>query len=93
MEPDFKALAYAWLDGDPRSADLRATDPERHERLAQRLADALAARRATAERPIDDADSLIVTIPEERFTPRGLDEGALDQLEGFVQEHIEKFPE
>ena len=72
---------------------MRATDPERHERLADRLAQALAKRRAQAEPPIDDADSLIVTIPEERFTSQGLDSGALDQLEGYVQEHIEKFPE
>ena len=93
MEPDFKSLAYAWLDGDKRSADLRATDPERHERLAERLAQALAKRRAQAEPPIDDADSLIVTIPEERFTSQGLDSGALDQLEGYLQEHIEKFPQ
>ena len=92
MEPDFKALAYAWLDGDQRSADLRKSDPERHQRLADRLAEALAKRRAGAERPIDDADSLIVTVPEERFTAQGLDNGALTQLEGYIQEHIEKFP-
>ena len=92
MEPDFKALAYAWLDGDQRSAQLRSSDPDRHERLAERLAAALASRRAQAEPPIDDADSLIVTVPEERFTAQGLDGGALDQLEGFVKEHIEKFP-
>lgn len=93
MQPDFKALAYAWLNGDPRSADLQERDPERYERLAAKLAEALARRRSSVEPPIDDKDSLIVTVPEERFTATGLDTGALDQLQLYVQEHIDKFPE
>jgi len=92
-EPDFLGLAHAWLDGDLRSANLRETDPERHAKLVLKLAHALEQRRATAERPIDDKDALIVTVPEERFTPKGLDEGAMDQLAAHVQEHIQKFPE
>ncbi|MBX3168808.1 MAG: hypothetical protein KF760_15440 [Candidatus Eremiobacteraeota bacterium] len=92
-EPDFLGLAHAWLDGDPRSANLRETDPERHAKLVLKLAHALEQRRAAAEKPIDDKDALIVTVPEERFTSQGIDEDAMDQLEVHVQEHIEKFPE
>ncbi len=91
-EPDFLGLAHAWLDGDPRSANLRETDPERHAKLVLKLAHALEKRRATAEKPIDDQDALIVTVPEERFTPKGLDDNAMEQLEAHVREHMEKFP-
>ena len=92
-EPDFLGLAHAWLDGDPRSANLRETDPERHAQLVLKLAHALEKRRAGAEKPIDDKDSLIVTVPEERFTSQGLDSGAMDQLEAHIKEHIQKFPD
>lgn len=92
-EPDFLGLAHAWLDGDPRSANLRETDPERHAKLVLKLAHALEQRRAVAEKPIDDKDALIVTVPEERFTRKGIDENAMDQLQAHIEEHIEKFPE
>lgn len=93
MEPDFKALAYAWIDGDPRSAELRDKDPDARDRLAARLAEALDRRRRDVSSQPFEGGNLIVTVPEERFTPRGLDEGALTQLEQFIEEHQQKFPD
>lgn len=91
MDPNFEQLGYSWVDGDPRSAHLKEVDPERRERLARRLAEALSRRREEIGPQPSDAGSLIVSVSEERFTEKGLDGGAMDQLEKWVQEHAEKF--
>lgn len=91
MEPDFKALAYAWIDGDKRSAELKERDPDARDRMAARLAEALARRRQHVSEQPFEGGNLIVTVPEERFTAKGLDDNALSQLEKFIEEHQQEF--
>ncbi len=92
MEPDFKALALAWVDGDARSADLKEHDPDRREQLAAKLAEALDRRRREVARQPFEGGNLIVRVPEDRMTSKGLDDGALDQLEQLIQEHHRQYP-
>jgi hypothetical protein len=93
MEPDFKALALAWVDGDVRSADLKERDPDRREQLAARLAEALDRRRRDVARQPFEGGNLIVRVPEDRLTPKGMDADALDQLEQLIQEHHRQYPD
>ncbi len=88
MEIDFEALARAWVEGDPRSRELARSDPERAGRLVLRLARALEERRREqggAELP--ERGDLVIQVDRSRFVPgRGLDEEALDQLVGYLEE-------
>jgi hypothetical protein len=87
MEPDFKALAEAWVANDPRMQDL---DPERREALVGRLAEALS-RRRKYEKPEDEEIGLVVNVDRDHFrTDRGLSETAMRQLTKLVQERIDQ---
>ena len=92
MEPDFKALALAWVDGDARSAELKERDPDRREQLAAKQAEALDRRRREVASQPFEGGNLIVRVPEDRMTAKGIDEDALDQLEQMIQEHHKHYP-
>ncbi len=85
-EPDFEALAASWVEGDPRTQEL---EPERRERLLKRLAEAMKNRRQDQMK--DQRGDLVVKIDPDRLGGKfGLDESALDELVGFIQEVADK---
>lgn len=87
MEPDFKALAEAWVANDPRMSEL---DPDRREALVSRLAEALS-RRRNHEKPDDQDIGLVVNVDRDHFrTDRGLSETAMRKLTELVQERIDQ---
>jgi hypothetical protein len=87
MEPDFKALAEAWVDNDPR---MRELDGDRREVLISRLAEALS-RRRSLQTPDDTDIGLVVNVDRDHFrTGRGLSESALRKLSELVQERIDQ---
>ncbi len=87
MEPDFKALALAWVANDPR---MSALDEDRREALVIRIAEALSRRRGI-EKPDDEEIGLVVNIDRDHFQPGGgLSNVALDQLGDFLQERIDQ---
>ena len=86
MEPDFKALAEAWVANDPR---MNALDDDRREAMVSRLAEALSRRRKT-QTPNDTDIGLVVNVDRDHFKPGGgLSETALDKLTEMVQERID----
>ncbi len=87
MEPDFKALAEAWVDGDPRTAEL---DPERRAKLVARMSQALEQR--WGRRQEEEADiGLVVNVERSLLSPENPEAGdTLDQLTAFVQERLEQ---
>ncbi len=88
MDPDFKALAEAWLDNDPRLSSL---DGDRKEQLVSRLAQALDRRRALNQTEDGPETDLIVNVDRDHFRPdgQGLTPKALDQLEKFLKERLD----
>ena len=85
MEPDFEAFAQAWVAGDPRSRDLPGTDPERAQRVARRLAEALERRRKESGAPAQEGD-VVISVDRSRFTGAGLDVEALDEMARYLEE-------
>jgi hypothetical protein len=92
MEPDFKALAEAWVATDPRMNEL---DHDRREALASRLAEALS-RRRDSHTPDDKDIGLVVNVDRDHFrspgdggTPR-MSESAMQKLTELVQERIDQ---
>jgi hypothetical protein len=87
MEPDFKALAEAWVANDPRMSDV---DPDRREALASRLAEALS-RRRSYEKADDEEIGLVVNVDRDHFRTDGrLSEAAMRKLTELVQERIDQ---
>jgi hypothetical protein len=87
MEPDFKALAEAWVANDPRMNEL---DGDRREALVGRLAEALS-RRRNLQTPKDLDIGLVVNVDRDHFrTGKGLSESAMRQLTELVQERIDQ---
>lgn len=87
MEPDFKALAEAWVDNDPRMSEL---DADRREALVSRLAEALHRRRDN-QTPDETDIGLVVNVDRDHFrADRGLSETALQKLTELVQERIDQ---
>lgn len=88
MEPDFKALAEAWVDNDPR---MRELDGDRREALVSRLAEALS-RRRSLQTPDDTDIGLVVNVDRDHFRKdgKGLSEAAMQQLTQLVQERIDQ---
>lgn len=87
MEPDFKALAEAWVANDPRMNEL---DADRREALVSRLAEALHRRRDN-QTPDDTDIGLVVNVDRDHFrTDRGLSESAMRKLTELVQERIDQ---
>jgi len=89
MEPDYRALARAWVEGDPRCRNLGRDDPDRPTRLASRLAEALEKRRReVATDSSAEAGDLVIQVDRSRFLPgAGLDAEALEE----VARHLEDF--
>ena len=87
---DFKALAYAWVDGDPRSSELRHTDPDQRDRLAAKLAEALDRRRRKVSTEPFEGGNLIVRVPDDHIGKSNLSSSSLDQLEKLIQEHDQR---
>lgn len=86
MEPDFKALAEAWLANDPRMLDV---DGDRREALVSRLAEAMS-RRRKLNKTEDEAIGLIVNVDRDHFrTDGGLSDAAMTRLTELVQERID----
>lgn len=86
MEPDFKALARVWMERDPRMKDLKN---DRREALVDRLAEALARRRASEQQDASDI-GLVVKVDRGHIEDDGrLSSEALKQLSEFVQERID----
>jgi hypothetical protein len=97
-EPDFEALARAWVANDPRLSALVQQSPEKAAGLIARLAHSLAQRRESVQQsqppvvppsvePLSENGSLVVNIGRDRFDPRtGLDSEALDQLSEFLND-------
>lgn len=89
MEPDFKALAEAWVANDPR---MRGVDGDRKEALVSRIAEALSRRRGDQKDETSDV-GLIVNVDRDHFRPgQGLSAAALDKLTELVQERIDQEP-
>lgn len=89
MEPDFKALAEAWVANDPR---MQGVDGDRKEALIGRIAEALSRRRGYQKEEAADV-GLIVNVDRDHFRPgQGLSSAALDKLTEFVQERIDNDP-
>ncbi len=90
MEPDYRALAQAWVEGDPRCRDLGQGDPERAARLTNRLAEALERRRREVGGGPRVADGdLVIQVDRSRFVPgAALDEEALEEVAGHVADHV-----
>lgn len=87
MEPDFKALAEAWISNDSRIDDV---DGSRRELLVGRIAEALSRRRKYEEAQEQEL-GLVVNVDRDHFsTSHGLSEAALEQLTDFVQERIDQ---
>lgn len=93
MEPDFQSFANAWLDGDPRSQGMADISPEVRQRIATRIAEALERRRREVAARQEDAECLVVTVPEESLSETGLEASVLSQLEEIVQDHLKKISE
>lgn len=93
MEPDFQSFAHAWLDGDPRSQGMAQASPEVRQRIATRIAEALERRRREVAARQEDAECLVVTVPEESLSEAGLEPSVLSQLEEIVQQHLDKVAE
>lgn len=86
MEPDFEALAEAWVAGDPRLRELARTDPERARQIGARLAQALERRRREVGPPPPSGD-LVINVDRSRFVPgAGLDAEALEQMARYIEE-------
>ncbi len=86
MEPDFKALAEAWIANDPR---MQGVDGDRKEALIGRLAEALSRRRGFQKEDSTEI-GLVVNVDRDHFQPgRGLSSEALDKLTEMVQERID----
>lgn len=87
MEPDFDALAEAWVDGDSRTADL---DPERRAKLVARMSAALESR--WGRRQEEEAEiGLVVNVDRTLLSPENPDaQDTLDQLTAFVQERLDQ---
>lgn len=91
MEPDFKALANAWLANDQRVQELRRTDPERAQAIVDRMAEALRQRRQGAAEPgpaqVEERGDLVVNVHPSRFVEgKGLDTDALEQIARYIEE-------
>lgn len=86
MEPDFKALAEAWVSNDPRMSEL---DGDRREELVSRLAEALHRRRGN-QIPDDTDIGLVVNVDRDHFHNGRLSEAALSKLTELVQERIDQ---
>lgn len=85
MEPDFNALAEAWVDKDPRTLNL---DPERRSKLVARMAKALESRWSHQAQEQEDI-GLVVNVERNLLSPEGAEE-TLSQLTDFVQERIDE---
>ena len=86
MEPDFKALAEAWIAKDPL---MQGVDGDRKEALIARIAEAMARRRSYQKEESTDV-GLIVNVDRDHFRPgQGLSSAALDKLTEMVQERID----
>ncbi len=89
MEPDFKALAEAWVANDPR---MQGVAGDRKEALIGRIAEALSRRRGYQKEESADI-GLIVNVDRDHFRPgQGLSSAALDKLTELVQERIDSEP-
>lgn len=91
MEPDFKALAEAWLAHDARLQELRRSDPARAEALVERMAEALRQRRQGAAEPgpaaVEERGDLVIQVHPSRFVEgKGLDTEALEQVARYIEE-------
>ena len=89
MDPDYEALARAWVAGDPRSSGQARQDPEWASRVAARMAEALEKRRREVA-PSEAEGDLVVHVDRSRFTGAGLDTEALEQLAHYIQEVAEE---
>ncbi len=92
MESDFKGLSRAWVENDPRTAELIRQNPDRAEQLIAKMAEALDRRRrqeaANAARPTHEA-ALTAGLSESCWDGKSsLKSDALDQLEKLVTEQI-----
>ena len=85
MEPDFKAFARAWLDGDPRLKDL---DPQRSEELMTRIAEAMDRRRRKVQSEPQGGGDLIVSVPSDAIANGTLSEPAMSELTEIVEKHL-----
>lgn len=91
MEPDFKALAQAWLANDPRVLELRRTDPQRADALVDRMAEAMRQRRQGVAEPgpavVEERGDLVINVHPSRFVEgKGLDTEALEQIARYIEE-------
>lgn len=91
MDPDFKALAQAWLANDQRLQELRRTDPARAEAIVDRMAEALRQRRQGVAEPgpaaVEERGDLVINIHPSRFVQgKGLDTEALEQIARYIEE-------
>lgn len=88
MEPDFKALARAWVDNDPRTRDI---SEEQSSELVARLATALERRRKQVGAPESSGGDLVISVDRSRLDDHtGVDRDALRQVTEFVREISEK---
>lgn len=87
MEPDFKALAEAWIEKDPRTLNL---DEERRAKLVERIATAFASRWSHTQEEEKEI-GLVVNVDRDLLSPEdGSMEDTLSKLTDFVQERIEQ---
>lgn len=91
MDPDFKALAQAWLANDQRLQELRRTDPARAEAIVDRMAEALRQRRQGVAEPgpaaVEERGDLVINVHPSRFVQgKGLDTEALEQIARYIEE-------
>ena len=90
QEPDFEALARAWVANDSRLSALARDKPEQAEGLVARIAEGLKRRRQAVREttpPLEENGHLIVNVARDRFDPKsGLDSRALDQLSEMLGE-------
>lgn len=86
MEPDFKALAEAWIANDPRMQEL---DADRKEALVGRLAEAMS-RRRNSQTPDDTEIGLVVNVDRDHFNSGGgLSETAISKLTQMISDRID----
>lgn len=87
MEPDFKALAEAWVAGDLR---LRGVASDRRQILIAKLAEALE-RRSNSFSASRSEEGLVVNIDRDHLGADGrLSDFAKERLLDFVEEAVSK---
>lgn len=87
MEPDFKALAEAWVAGDLR---LRGVVSDRRQILVAKLAEALE-RRSNSFSASRSEEGLVVNIDRDHLEADGrLSDFAKERLLDFVEEAVSK---